>query len=47
MRKWIYRCADNTRRLWKTTEYCRRTRKYRKVKLIIYSDSWEYLLGID
>jgi len=26
----MYRCADDTRRLWKTTEYCRRAREYRR-----------------
>jgi len=26
----MYRCADDTRRLWKTTEYCGRAREYRR-----------------
>ena len=42
MGKWISRCADDTRRLQKTTEYCRRARECIKGSLIIYSDSWEY-----
>jgi len=28
--EWICRCADDTRRLWKTTEYCGRARECRK-----------------
>jgi len=34
--------VDDTRRLWKTTDYCRRARKYVKESLIIYSDGWEH-----
>ena len=30
------------RRLWKTTECCRRARECIKRSLIIYPDSWEY-----
>jgi len=37
--KQIYKYVDNTRRLEKMTECCRRTRKCVKVSLIIYSDS--------
>ena len=33
--KWISRCADDTKRLWKITEYCRRVRKCKKKSLII------------
>ena len=28
--EWIYRCADDTRRLWKITECNGRVRKYKK-----------------
>ena len=28
--EWMCRCADDTRRLWKTTEYCGRARECRK-----------------
>ena len=40
--KWISRCADDTRRLWKTKECCRRARECIKESLITYSDSWKY-----
>jgi len=36
--KWISRCVDNTRRLWKTTEFCKRARECIKESLMIYSD---------
>jgi len=36
------RCADDVRRLWKTTEYCRRVKEYGKASLMTYLDSWEY-----
>ena len=42
MGKQISRCADNTRRLQKTTECCRRVRECIKESLITYLDSWEY-----
>ena len=33
---------DNTKRLQKTGECCRRVREYIKESLMIYPDSWEY-----
>ena len=42
IRKWVSRYVDNTRRLWKITEWCRKAREYIKVSLIIYLDGWEY-----
>ena len=39
MGKQINRCVDNTRRLWKIIEYCRRAREYIKESLITYPDS--------
>ena len=36
MRKWISGYIDNTRRLWKTTKYCRREKEYIKESLMIY-----------
>jgi len=39
MGKQISGCADDTRRLWKTTECCKRARNCIKESLIIYSDS--------
>jgi len=40
--KQIIRCVDNTGRLQKTTEYCRRARECIKESLITCLDDWEY-----
>jgi len=45
--KWISRCTDNTRRLWKTTESCRRARKCIEVSLITYPDSWSISVQLE
>ena len=42
MEKQMSECKDDIRRLWKTTECCRKAREYGKISLMTYSDSWEY-----
>jgi len=46
MEKWMDRYADNARRLWKTTECCRRVEEYGKASSITYPDGWEYWCAV-
>jgi len=45
MEKQIGRCADDARRLQKTTECCKKARECIKESLITYSDGWGSLKG--
>jgi len=45
MGKQISKYVNNTRRLWKTIEYCERAREYGKVSFMIYPDGWD--IGVE
>ena len=45
MGKQISKYVNDTRRLWKTIEYCKRAREYGKVSFMIYLDSWN--IGVE
>ena len=38
----INKYVDNTRKLQKTTECCKKVKEYIKESLMTYPDSWEY-----
>ena len=42
MEKQISGCVDDTKRLQKTTECCRKARECIKESFVTYPDGWEY-----